>query len=90
MSHQVPVSPERRGFGSGFGLRFDFSFFVIRLDFATKIRDPELDAADAWSFPHLYSKTWRDNYTAKYTTGEDLKRNRYQLGTICFGIGYPF
>lgn len=78
------------GVGAGFGLRFDFSFFVIRLDFATKIRDPELDAADAWSFPHLYSKTWKENYTAKYTTGEDLKRNRYQLGTICFGIGYPF
>ena len=78
------------GIGSGFGLRFDFSFFVIRLDFATKIRDPELEDPEAWSFPHLYSKKWKENYINKYQDGVNLKSTKYQLGTVCFGIGYPF
>jgi outer membrane protein assembly factor BamA len=30
--------------GSGFGLRFDFSYFLLRLDFGIKLRDP----ADGW------------------------------------------
>lgn len=36
--------------GSGFGLRYDFSFFVLRLDAAIKIRDPKYAENDRWTF----------------------------------------
>ena len=37
--------------GGGVGLRFNFSFFILRFDAATKLRDPSLDAADRWVYP---------------------------------------
>ena len=36
--------------GSGFGLRYDFSFFVLRLDAAMKIYDPQYAENDRWTF----------------------------------------
>lgn len=36
------------GVGSGFGLRYDFSFFIFRLDTAFKIHNPALPSGDRW------------------------------------------
>ena len=36
------------GVGSGFGLRFDFTFVVARLDFAYKIHDPAYEKGNRW------------------------------------------
>ena len=36
--------------GSGFGLRYDFSFFVIRLDGAMRIHDPQYAEGKRWVF----------------------------------------
>jgi outer membrane protein assembly factor BamA len=36
--------------GSGFGLRYDFSFFVLRLDAAVRIRDPQYAENNRWTF----------------------------------------
>jgi len=33
---------------SGLGLRYDFSFFVIRLDAALKVHNPALLEGDRW------------------------------------------
>lgn len=38
---------------TGFGLRSDFSFFVLRLDFGLKFRDPTLDEKNRWVFEKL-------------------------------------
>jgi outer membrane protein assembly factor BamA len=35
-------------FGTGFGARFDFSFFLLRLDFGIKLRDPSLPENSRW------------------------------------------
>jgi outer membrane protein assembly factor BamA len=37
--------------GGGVGLRFNFSFFILRFDAATKLRDPSLDPKDRWVYP---------------------------------------
>lgn len=36
--------------GSGFGIRYDFSFFVLRLDAAVKIYDPQYNENNRWTF----------------------------------------
>ena len=43
--------------GTGFGTRFDFSFFVFRLDFGMKIREPEFVSGKRWlPANHTYTK----------------------------------
>jgi outer membrane protein assembly factor BamA len=34
--------------GTGFGARFDFSFFLLRFDFGIKLRDPSLPENNRW------------------------------------------
>ena len=34
--------------GSGLGLRFDFSFFIFRLDIGMKVRDPAAEPGSRW------------------------------------------
>jgi outer membrane protein assembly factor BamA len=34
--------------GTGFGTRFDFSFFIIRFDFGIPLHDPRLPDGDRW------------------------------------------
>ncbi len=60
--------------GTGFGLRVDIEFFVIRFDLATPLRKPFLQEGERWGNTFdISSKTWRK---------ENLIFN--------FAIGYPF
>lgn len=60
--------------GTGFGLRFDIDFFVIRFDLATPLRKPYLPENERWGNTFaLGDKTWRR---------ENLIFN--------FAIGYPY
>lgn len=36
--------------GAGYGLRFDFTFFVIRFDLAFKLYDPSINASNKWVY----------------------------------------
>ncbi|MBI3509312.1 MAG: BamA/TamA family outer membrane protein [Bacteroidetes bacterium] len=38
-------------FGPGFGLRYDLGFFVVRLDWAFRIRDPAYPYGERWYIP---------------------------------------
>ena len=53
--------------GAGAGLRFDFSFFLARLDFGMKLRDPLIPKADKWIFSNR-SYSWHD-FTAVIAIG---------------------
>jgi hypothetical protein len=63
-------------FGGGLGLRFDFSFLIIRLDVATKIYNPAFqDFGSRWQIKNL---RWNKPFGEK---GQTL---------VNIGIGYPF
>lgn len=60
--------------GTGIGTRFDFSFFLIRLDFGMKLRDP---------IPFNNNHHWiPGNRSYNLRVGEDI--------AVHFGISYPF
>ncbi|REK06972.1 MAG: hypothetical protein DWQ44_08580 [Bacteroidetes bacterium] len=40
------------GLGAGAGLRFNFSFFILRFDGAVKLRDPSLQINKRWVYPN--------------------------------------
>ena len=50
----------------GLGLRFDFSFFILRFDLAMKMHDPGRDAADRWRYSNI---TWRDDFAFHFAIG---------------------
>ncbi len=61
--------------GAGMGLRFDFSFLILRLDAGTKVYDPGRLPVDRWAVNNL----WKGR--SVFTAGQS---------TLNFAIGYPF
>lgn len=64
--------------GVGTGLRFDFSYFLLRLDFGYKLKDPARQYNNGWA--ELNKLTWTEN------RGNAVVNNY----AIQFGIGLPF
>lgn len=54
--------------GSGFGTRFDFSFFIFRLDLGVKLRDPSLADGQRWIIGNR-SLNWSDDFTVNIGIG---------------------
>jgi outer membrane protein assembly factor BamA len=44
--------------GPGFGVRMDFSFFVLRTDFGYKLHDPSKPEGERWLFPQGSGLGW--------------------------------
>ena len=67
--------PGQIAVGTGLGLRLDFSYFVIRTDFAFPLRKPWLPVGERWTFSEFnpLKRSWRE---------ENLLLN--------LAIGYPF
>lgn len=63
--------------GVGTGLRIDFSYFLIRLDLAYKVKDPA----------RQYNNGWMDKFQWSENRANGLKVNNYALQ---LGIGLPF
>lgn len=66
--------------GSGIGLRFDFSFLIVRFDYGIKVYDPARRPYD----PNAESPTGRW-IGQKFSLWEEIGR-----GVLNIGIGYPF
>ena len=54
--------------GSGAGLRFDFSFFIFRLDLGVKLRDPALDEGQRWIIGNR-KLNWQEDFTLNIGIG---------------------
>jgi len=65
--------------GVGTGLRFDFSYFLIRFDFAYRVKDPARNSNGGWM--SIKDFVWSE------TRASGLKINNMALQ---FGIGLPF
>ena len=70
--------------GTGVGLRLDFSFFVLRFDFAVKAYDPSRRYVDA---------TTRQVVDERFILNQFSLKNAFSGPNpvnVVFGIGYPF
>jgi outer membrane protein assembly factor BamA len=74
--------------GTGFGLRADLDFLIVRLDFAWKIHNPYLPEGNRW---------WLNSDHTEYNTYFDVDTQGNKIDYIKphgwrfnFGIGYPF
>jgi len=75
--------------GAGAGTRFNFDFFLIRLDLGLQVKDPSLDPGERWLFQ---SKDMYNAYIDNLNAGSDdlqLSYYRWQWN-LNIGIGYPF
>ncbi|MGO1815606.1 MAG: BamA/TamA family outer membrane protein [Sphingobacterium sp.] len=71
--------------GTGFGLRVDLDYFVIRLDAGLKVKDPQFQGENQWVIRHLFnSKTFRQAYAQSHYP------DRYNFVQYNFGVGMPF
>lgn len=68
--------------GSGIGFRGDFNFFILRLDFGIKVRDPQFEEKDRWVIEHWFDRPWKQAYRNEHKGGYFTVFN--------LGIGYPF
>jgi outer membrane protein assembly factor BamA len=75
---------------TGFGLRFDFEFFILRLDLGFPIHNPALPKGSDWVFQpktNYYKELDALNYSS--STKANLSTHLF-TPTFNFGIGYPF
>ena len=74
--------------GVGTGLRFDFNYFLVRIDGAIKLKDPARLENNGWlDITHF---TWKNHeFERRNSSGEVISPNRNNFA-IQLGIGLPF
>lgn len=78
------------GVSAGTGLRLDFSYFVVRLDFGFRFKRPELFYQnDGWKAPSI---SFSDMFKKIFTKGDndEYRKWRYENFNFTIGIGYSF
>lgn len=70
---------------AGLGARFDFNFFIIRLDAAVKIKDPGLEKGERW----IFEPKSNTNALRNIAYGDNYSPYSYSP-ILNIGIGYPF
>jgi outer membrane protein insertion porin family len=71
--------------GTGFGLRFDMDYFIMRLDAGLKVKDPQFEGNNQWVIQKLFdAKDFKREY---YNSN---RPDRYNFIQYNFGVGLPF
>jgi outer membrane protein insertion porin family len=76
--------------GTGFGLRYDFSFFIIRVDIGIKMRDPAFVEDQRWVIQHLFDRQWKRETWRSELSNDPPSSGRYRFPSLVVGINYPF
>lgn len=71
--------------GAGFGVRFDLSFLIFRLDIGYKVYDPAQPLGERWVAGDNDIVTFGNKFPFIYLNPFDKK-----IATFNIGIGYPF
>lgn len=74
---------DQLGVSSGVGFRFDFNYFIIRLDMGFRVKRPDIADGPGWQIP---------NITFRHLFNSALENRiwRYQNFNMTIGIDYPF
>jgi outer membrane protein insertion porin family len=97
-STQFPLNPsvfsikdfyKQLGLNVGAGLRFDFTYIVLRVDFGFRIKRPELSENDGWKVPAL---SFNDVFKKFFKRGEndEYRKWRYENFNFTIGLNYAF
>ena len=73
------------GVGTGFGLRFDFSFLILRFDVGIKVYDPARDSSDKFVLNKV--RFWKPYATSN---PDGTYSNFKEPAIYNVGIGFPF
>lgn len=79
--------------GTGFGVRADFEFLIVRLDMSFPLHNPYLPAGEKWfGTPHtVYKSSFDYNNNGKIDAGYEQSWYKAPFAMrFNFGIGYPF
>lgn len=77
-------------FGAGTGFRFNFDFFLVRLDIALQVKDPALTPGERWIFqPKDQFNTYIDKLNDE-VSGSNPFEHYSPRWNFNLGIGYPF
>lgn len=74
---------DQLGVSSGVGFRFDFNYFLIRLDMGFRFKRPDIEDGPGWQVPDI---TWRHLFNSAL----ENRIWRYQNFNMTIGIDYPF
>jgi outer membrane protein assembly factor BamA len=77
---------------TGVGLRADFEYFVVRLDYGLKLRNPALASGNRWFFQPKDQAVYNviDSNPGTYTSPFFPKTWNDFINSFRVGIGYPF
>lgn len=71
--------------GTGFGVRLDMDYFIIRLDAGLKLKDPQFAKGEQWVIKEFFnSREFKQNYY------ETHRPDRYNFIQYNFSVGLPF
>jgi len=71
------------GVSLGTGLRFDFNYVVLRLDFGFRFKRPDIKENDGWQWPGI-------NLKNLFNKGEQYRNWRFENYNFSIALSYPF
>jgi outer membrane protein assembly factor BamA len=74
--------------GTGFGLRIDWSYFILRLDAGFKFKDPQFSGSDQYVYKYWFNGGAKRSLKNKYAISNSP--DTYSISQIQFGVGLPF
>ena len=77
------------GVAAGTGLRFDFTYFLLRIDLGFRFKRPDLTENDGWKAPSI---GFDDLFKKLFSRGanDEFRKWRYENFNFTIGLSYPF